>query len=186
MYGESSRSFTSLGDLQFHNRCILTMNHILPSSSSSSGKTRELYLLSAATDGRVAVWRPQLVGPLSGGVKSDVSEWQEEVKSSSAPLVVCQSHQSGINDLAIQQGALIHNICSSIHTHTMLSTVREGSYRIATVGDDNSVAVLRLTLTADRPQLSVLSTECSAHASSITGRPISTYKSLVNSSLCFL
>lgn len=49
--------------------------------------------------------------------------------------------------------------------------MREGLYQIATVGDDNAIAVLRLALTgtADSLQLLILCTECNAHASSITG-----------------
>lgn len=102
MYNESAKSFTSLGNLTFHNRCILSMNYIIsPSISSLSGQTRELYLLSSATDGQVAVWKPYQPDKTSSrGI--DANKKSED--SSKVLLAVCQAHQSGINDIAIQQG----------------------------------------------------------------------------------
>lgn len=77
-------------------------------------------MLSAATDGRVAVWSiatellvPNDASTSSGARMEDVST--EDSVGLAQPLAVCQAHQSGINDMAIQQG--------SDHTKTLLVTL---------------------------------------------------------------
>jgi WD40 repeat protein len=153
IYNEETCSFSPQETLQFHNRCILTLNHIVFTSElSTCQRVRTLCVLSAATDGNVAVWNVSkaLLAPNASGVE----HCRGEVNGSTRPLAVCQAHQSGINDMAIQQ-------------------VKEGVYYLSTVGDDNALAVLILTLpAANSPHttcLKVLCTEHNAHASSITG-----------------
>ena len=53
-------------------------------------------LLSAATDGQVAAWTPLV----AVGEGNESAEDEEKVR----PVAVCQVHQSGINDMSIQQG----------------------------------------------------------------------------------
>lgn len=107
IYNEEIHTFSSLGKLEFHNRCILTLNHIIFNAGISA---RTLCMLSAATDGRVAVWRiatellvPNDAGTSGGARMEDVST--EDSVELAQPLAVCQAHQSGINDIAIQQGS---------------------------------------------------------------------------------
>lgn len=83
------------------------MNHFIFNSGISA---RTLCMLSAATDGRVAVWRiatellvPNDAGTSGGARMEDVST--EDSVELAQPLAVCQAHQSGINDIAIQQGS---------------------------------------------------------------------------------
>ena len=115
IYNEEVHSFNSLEGLQFHNRCVLTLSHITvssPTRHTQTGDLAPLCLLSAATDGRVAVWN---VNPLpsllceatssvsESGVGNGSTEFSGE-RPSAHPLAVCQAHQSGINDIAITQG----------------------------------------------------------------------------------
>lgn len=54
----------------------------------------------------------------------------------------------------------------------LVTAVNERHYHISTVGDDNALALLNLTLPGDSlhtARLEVLCTEPNAHASSITG-----------------
>ena len=75
-------------------------------------------MLSAATDGRVAVWdmSKALLAP-NTCEKGDGSgvETAEHCTGdgSTQPLVVCQAHQSGINDIAIQKGSTLFYCCSA-------------------------------------------------------------------------
>lgn len=120
MYDEAKKRFIiSLEELVFHNHCILTVTHlVLPSTER---KTRCLYLLSAATDGRMAVWAPSLHSVSQSGFElrpgcfhddyeeQQLREMEESVQQQQEPVAVCQAHQSGINDLSIQQGTYIQS-----------------------------------------------------------------------------
>ena len=106
IYNEETHSFSPQENLQFHNRCILTLNHIVFTSElSTCQRVRTLCVLSAATDGNVVVWNVSkaLLVPNASGVE----DCRGEVNGSTRPLAVCQAHQSGINDIAIQQGLLL-------------------------------------------------------------------------------
>lgn len=162
------------------------MSHlVLPPFTQQPGakeaKGAELCLLSAATDGKVAVWTPLL--PDSGGegnttslCTSDSVESEERVEKCVHPLTVCQVHQSGINDLSIRQGQIWTPQTPSleqlidVYLSLYIYPVSDGFYLIATVGDDNALAVLGLTAHREHfAKLEVLGIEKSAHASSITG-----------------
>lgn len=57
--------------------------------------------------------------------------------------------------------------------YRVVSTVTEGLYLVATVGDDNALTILKLLLSASSLHtacLEVLCREASAHASSITSK----------------
>ena len=126
IYNEETRGFSSLGELHFHNRCILTLRSIICSpghptevagaGAADPGPERRLstvFLCSAATDGRVAVWQVDLpplggegVGSGSGGAaRGGVGPSSEQSSLGPRPVAVCQAHQSGINDMATLQGS---------------------------------------------------------------------------------
>lgn len=140
-YNEETHSFSSLGELHFHNRCILTLKYIICPSphptetagvgatdSGLEGRSPGIFLCSAATDGRVAVWcvdLPPLAwgrgGSGSGGVAGGgVGPSSEQSSLSPQPVAVCQAHQSGINDMATHQGSHCRLSCCELtpHTHT--------------------------------------------------------------------
>ena len=177
IYYEDAKNFVSLGDLQYHNRCILTVNYLVFPSLAEAADMKEsqtLCLFSAATDGRVAVWTPLLAvgggGQSCSGSSANGAE-SEKVENPPQPLAVCQAHQSGINDISIQQGMYTTGEPSTMTAFYNSHTVSEWFYLIATVGDDNALVVLGLTLSSSPQtvQLEVLCSETSAHASSITG-----------------
>ena len=137
-------------------------------------------MLSAATDGRVAVWnirrawlvdnRLRSVGTGESGVR-----FEGELNGLTQPLAVCQAHQSGINDLAIQQG--LKHLWARFSV-SLFPTVSDERYHIASVGDDNALVVLGLSLPPAEDRLhtaclEVLCADCNAHASSITGEDLS-------------
>ena len=115
-------------------------------------ESQTLCLFSAATDGRVAAWTPLLAvrggGQRCSGSSTNGAE-SEKVENPPQPLAVCQAHQSGINDSA-------RYVCTTGEPSTMTAfynshTVSEWFYLIATVGDDNALVVLGLTLPTNCP-----------------------------------
>lgn len=107
IYNEETHNFSSLGKLEFHSRCLLKLNHIIFNSDVFLRSDRTLCVLSAATDGRVVLWSiptELLVSDATGGARMTRSD---TVGSGdlAQPLAVCQAHQSGVNDIAIQQGS---------------------------------------------------------------------------------
>ena len=106
VYTEETRSFSSLGDLEYHNRCILTVSHLVLPTHRVTATESTLCLLSAATDGRVAVWTPLVPEDSSSGPTSSASHSGSEETAGKCihPLTVCQAHQSGVNDLSIRKG----------------------------------------------------------------------------------
>ena len=60
VYDEVKRDFTVIGQSDFHDHCVLSVKHVIIQPSKEQSKTTEMdqrqcYILSAATDGKIAV-----------------------------------------------------------------------------------------------------------------------------------
>ena len=58
---KSKEIFNVIGQSDFHDHCVLSVKHVIIQPSKEQSKTHELhqrqcYILSAATDGKIAIW----------------------------------------------------------------------------------------------------------------------------------
>ena len=61
VYDEVKRDFNVIGQSDFHDHCVLSVKQVIIQPSKEQSKTHEMhqrqcYILSAATDGKIAVW----------------------------------------------------------------------------------------------------------------------------------
>ena len=61
VYDEVKRDFTLIRQSDFHDHCVLSVKHVVTEPSKEQCKTHEMdqrrsYILSAATDGKIAIW----------------------------------------------------------------------------------------------------------------------------------
>ena len=90
MFDRRTKSLEVLKEFDFHEHCVLKVKHHFQKHRVT--RREKLWLLSAATDGRVAFW----------DVADDVSNFLQnasESSFSSKPSFDFQCHQSGINGL---------------------------------------------------------------------------------------
>ena len=166
-----------------------------------------VFLFSAATDGQVAVWSLDCIirkwlGSLGcqliegedtrmeeedavGKTLSSVGDLTaHEMGTAPNPIISIQVHQSGVNDIAISPIAG-KRLCEDYHFNSSIKEIYcippgADSYYIATVGDDNAMAVTCFSVAISDglvPKTSITVwkqwVEPAAHYSSITGMLVS-------------
>ena len=117
MFSEETSTFHPQVFLEYHDRCILCVQHFqipnqLSTESICTGASSNLencvhsFLCSSATDGLVAIWNlsPVITQYLmgTGSLEERTGAVERSMpKSSPVPVAVFKAHQSGINDIAI-------------------------------------------------------------------------------------
>ena len=161
--------FHSLGQVDYHNHCVLVVKYAVCHSSSPRGKVAVL-LCSAATDGVIALWGDLgelLLGRAQRGSEDSHLEdptgaeiGQGKSDCFASPLLSFRAHQSGVNDIAMMVKPGANN--------------RGSELVLASVGDDNALTVSTLLVKygrdgAEQVVLLGKSSAIHAHHSAITG-----------------
>uniref|UniRef100_A0A3Q3XFJ6 tRNA (34-2'-O)-methyltransferase regulator WDR6 n=1 Tax=Mola mola TaxID=94237 RepID=A0A3Q3XFJ6_MOLML len=88
---EANRQIDLLWETFYHQRCVLS---VAPCSLEDGTGSRYKLLLSAATDGKIAVWDLSEASSISASISSDAS-------TPPVPCLEIPAHQSGVNSLAV-------------------------------------------------------------------------------------
>ncbi|KAL5020348.1 hypothetical protein ScPMuIL_003240 [Solemya velum] len=162
-FSEEEREFSLILETGYHSNCVLQVDHIIHGEKDHP----QVLVLSAATDGRIAVWNltnqcqkflnyydEEPEDELCDGIKEDQS-----IEFNEVPITIFQAHQSGVNSLHI-------------------SKLSENQYLIVSGGDDNSINISQLTLEineikGDNSKLTISVEQyvkkIDAHAAQVTG-----------------
>ncbi|KAG6368021.1 hypothetical protein INS49_002221 [Diaporthe citri] len=138
--------FTLLAQGRYTGACLMQIRHL--SVQPESDERWNLHVLTASTDGHLALWKAKGTMPTTPGLSAPAEHELVEAQ---------RLHQSGIK--AIDLRALPHNATSS-----------PPSYAVFTGGDDNAIGHVRLDRAAGGDfRITSRSLVSGAHAAAITG-----------------
>lgn len=170
LYSSHTREFKLLGRQHYTGACLMQLRHLGFSSSTDASGYSQPHILTASTDGRLAVFigtQPGLgIEPVAIDDISDVSPLEAAAlirPASEKTSLITKIHQSGIKSLDM----LRINPPSTTTTAATAAT----SYIIATGGDDNAIGITHLSFSPGTGTYTVQGRYIvrSAHAAAVTG-----------------